>query len=263
MMKNFSGRNLLILLILSNSLFFVRAQDMPIIYEHDVPGFSLDRNETFKGRALWGYMNGGADIYLEYDVKVLRVEEFSREGENIKLELFKMLDPISAFGIYSIKTFKCEQSGVLIAIDCLNDFQYQLLYGEYYIQFSNESGTDKARQFMRDLAYALLIKIKPAGLAMPVKYFTDSLDIGLTDIKMLKGELGLQNHAHELSGYFQGLKGYQIFTAKVGPEGADRKYYEIVFNNAEMKKKFLENIEDLNFQILSQDDFHILGILSR
>lgn len=259
-MKRFPGYILFLLFILSNSVFIVRGQDIPIIYDTDIPAYSLNRNETFNGRALWGYMNGGADIYLEYDVKVLRVEEFSREGENIKLELFKMPDPASAFGIYSIKTFKCTQAGVLTAIDCLNSFQYQLLYGEYYIQFSNESGTDKARQFMTDLAYALLVKIKPMGLALPVKYFTDSLDIPLTDIKMLKGIVGIQNHAHELSECFQNLKGYQVYTAKVSSEGMDRKYYEIVFDNTEMKKRFLVNIKNINFQVLGQDEFHILGV---
>jgi hypothetical protein len=261
-MKNLPGLILFLILFLSHSGSFVRGQDVPIIYKTDVPGYSLDRNETFNGRALWGYMNGGADIYLEYGIKVLRVEEFSRDGERIKLELFKMTDPASAFGIYSIKTFKCAQSGVLISIDCLTNFQYQLLFGEYYIQFSNESGTDKARQFMTDLAYALLSKIQPAGLALPVRYFTDSLDIPLTDIKMLKGIVGVQNHAHELSDCFQEVKGYQVYIAKVNTDGENRKYYEIVFNNAEMKKKFVGNIKDINFQVLSQDEFHVMGRLS-
>ena len=77
---------------------------------------------------------------------------------------------------------------------------------------------------------------------------------------MLKGELGIQNHAHELTKCFQDLKGYQVYTAKVSSDGEDRNYYEIVFNNAEMKKKFLENIESIDFQVLAQDEFHILGM---
>ncbi len=68
--------------------------------------------------------------------------------EIIKLELFKMDSPVSTFGIYSIRTFKCEQSNLITTFDCLNRFQFQLLAGNYYIQFINESGSEKVKQTM-------------------------------------------------------------------------------------------------------------------
>jgi hypothetical protein len=250
---------ILMIFLLSGSLM-ATGQVIPAILDSDLPGLTINRNETFENASLWGYMNGGADIYLEYGFKVLRVEEFLRDNESIKLELFKMDSPVAAFGIYSIKTFKCKRGGVLTNIDCLNNYQFQLLYGDHYIQFSNESGTEKAQQFMIDLAYVLLVKLQPAVLALPVKYLTDSLNIPLSDIKMLKGELGIQARAHELTDYFSGIDTYQVYFARSTKEENIVKYYEIVFDRPEMKEKFLKNIEGKNFQVLREGEISILGV---
>src|SRR5210317_1088008 len=172
-------------LVLMFSMFLcsyhASAQELIQITAEEIPGYGIDRNESFNGGSLWGYMNGGADIYLEYGFENLRVEEFSFEGETIKLELFKMQDAVAAFGIYSIKTFKCGQSEVITTIDCLNGFQFQLVYGKYYIQLINESGSGRAEEGMITIAKTLLNKIDPAELVLPIRYLTDSLDFLLSD----------------------------------------------------------------------------------
>jgi len=233
-------------------------QEIPEITAEEIPNYYLNRNECFTGESLWGYMNGGADIYLEYGFEILRVEEFFSEDETIKLELFKMDDPISAFGIYSIKTFKCEQSNITTTTNCFNRFQFQLLYGDYYIQLINESGSEKTKQTMISIAELLLQKIEDKELILPLRYLTDSLNLLPGAIKMFKGDLGIQNIAIDLRAYFNGIDGYQIYYAKTEVEGEKIKYYEIVFDKPEMKKKFLENTKDKELQILSVNSISIL-----
>jgi hypothetical protein len=234
------------------------AQEIPEIHTEEIPGLSLDRNECFDGRSLWGYMNGGADIYLEYGFEKLRVEEFTKEDETIKLEVFKMDDPISAFGIYSFKTFRCEQSNVIIPIDCLNRFQFQLLCGSYYIQIINESGSEKAKQTMIMLAETLLKKIEPYELKLPVKYLTDSLNFSLSEIKMVKGELGVHNKTNYLKDCFSGIDNYEIYFAKTDADDKKVKYYELVFDAPEMKNKFLDNMKDKEFLMIKEAEDRIL-----
>ena len=261
-MYNLSVSARILLIFIFSCSLMGSGQEIPGINDNELHGLIINRNESFNGESLWGYMNGGADIYLEYGFKVLRVEEFSRNEEMIKLELFKMQDPVSAFGIYSIKTHTCKQSKVLTAIDCLSNYQFQLLFGDYYVQFSNESGTDNARQFMIDLAYILLLKLEPTTLILPVRYLTDSLDIPLSEIKMLKGKLGIQSKAYELTEYFSGIADYQVYYAKSRKDGNTMKYYEIVIDTPELKEKFLENTKDSMFQVLRETDASILGIYS-
>ena len=239
----------------------IKSQDIPEITGEELPGFSLERNQVFDGNSLWGYMNGGADIYLEYGFEVLRVEEFIHEEESIKLELFKMHDPLSAFGIYSIKTFRCEQDSALVPVDCLNSYQYQLFYGRYYIQLTNENGSEKARPAMMDIAYVLLPKLEPEAVVLPLKYLTDSLNIPITGIKMLKGELGIQNRTYELQDYFKGLSGYQLYYAKKEVNGREIKYFEAVFADPDMKSKFKENIKDEEMNVIRESKNSLLFTL--
>jgi len=257
-MKSFSGLSLYLLLSIISCSYFAIGQEIPEITAAEFPGFSLDRNECFDGASLWGYMNGGADIYLEYGFEVLRVEEFSNKNETIKLELFKMDDPISAFGIYSIKTFKCKQSKVITTTDCLNQYQFQLLYGNYYIQLINESGSERAKQTMISIAENVLKKIQPLELALPVMYLTDSLNLSLFDIKMVKGPLGIHNKIMYLEDCFKGIEEYQVYYANMIVDGEKVKYYEIVFDEPEMKDKFIENNTDKDLKIIKENNRSIL-----
>lgn len=258
-MKSILWIRSLILIGLLLGFYPAPGQDIPEINEKDIAGLTIKRNDSFDGESLWGYMNGGADIYLEYGFDILRVQEFESEGETIKLELFKMENPVSAFGIYSIKTFKCRESNVLTSLDCLNDYQYQLLYGNYYIQIINESGSDKAKKYMAQIATALIKKLEKNELILPIQYLADGLKFTLKEIKMLNGELGIMNKASNLSYYLKGIDQYQVYYASRKIEGGNQKYYEIVFNDPKLKVKFLNNKDD-SLQILKESNKTVLCI---
>lgn len=257
-MKSYSRLTRILVYSLVLISFSSKGQEIPEVNGEEFPEFSLNRNECFDGGSLWGYMNGGADIYLEYGFEKLRVEVFSNEHETIKLEIFKMDNPVSAFGIYSIKIFKCEQSKIITAIDCLNRFQFQLLYGNYYIQLINESGSEKAKQAMVSISETLLKKIEPLELELPIRYLADSLNFSLSDIKMVKGDLGIHNKVIFLEDCFHGITDYQIYYAKTTKDGEKVKYYELVFDKPEMKNRFLKNVKAKGFQIIWESSTNIL-----
>lgn len=253
MMRSFSRSSIVLIFSIIICSYYSIGQETPEITAEEIPGYSIQRNECFDGGSLWGYMNGGADIYQEYGFDILRVEEFTNEEETLKLELFKMLDPISAFGIYSNKSYRCEHSKVITDTDCLNPFQFQLLYGKYYIQLINESGSVKAKQTMINIANSILRKIEYRELLLPSKYLTDTLNLSPLQIKMVNGILGIQNKTPYLKDYFTGIDGYQIYYSKTEDDGAIVKHYEIVFDKPEMKNKFLEANKGKDIQVLYHD----------
>jgi uncharacterized protein DUF6599 len=112
-------------LLLAGLLSFGAAlcQALPEITHQDFPGAEITRNDTYDGTSLWGYMNGGADLYLEYGFLNLRVEEMKLKGEELKIECFQMSSPLSAFGIFSVRTYKCLAKDTICKIDCLNRYQ--------------------------------------------------------------------------------------------------------------------------------------------
>lgn len=58
--------------------------------------------QTFSEETLFDYMNGGADIYFEYQFEQLAVRQFNIKEATVTVEIYKMGSPEQSFGIYTI-----------------------------------------------------------------------------------------------------------------------------------------------------------------
>jgi hypothetical protein len=104
----------------------------------------LKRERVFTGSGLYGFMNGGADQFLEYGVQKLTAREIIFEGEEYNIEVYEMPSPEDAFGIYSLHTFKCLRADTLGCIDCFSPYQLQAVLGNNYVSVVFPSGSDAA-----------------------------------------------------------------------------------------------------------------------
>jgi hypothetical protein len=112
-------------------------------------GFSLlsaqevevKRERVFTGTGLYGFMNGGADLYMEYGVKNLTVRDVVFEGDDYTVEIYEMPSQEDAFGIYSLHTFKCQRADTLGCLDCLSPYQLQAVSGNKYVSVVFPSGS--------------------------------------------------------------------------------------------------------------------------
>ncbi|MEE4213509.1 MAG: DUF6599 family protein, partial [Bacteroidales bacterium] len=57
----------------------------------------IKSERTYTKESLFGYMNGGAELYLEYGFDRLVVSEIDIDGTEYKLEVYKMDDPEAAY----------------------------------------------------------------------------------------------------------------------------------------------------------------------
>jgi hypothetical protein len=61
--------------------------------------------QEFKGDDLFVYIDGGAEIYLEYGFSRAVVQDYrTAGGRAVSLEVFEMADPAAAYGMYTFKT---------------------------------------------------------------------------------------------------------------------------------------------------------------
>ena len=68
----------------------------------EIKGFKpVSEIEIYSNENLFEYMNGGADIYIEYQFEQLAVQQFAGKDGTITIELYKMGTPAQAFGIYT------------------------------------------------------------------------------------------------------------------------------------------------------------------
>ncbi len=143
----------------------------------ELPGIEITKTRTFTAESLYGYMNGGAELYLEYGFDTLTVTEVTSGGKDIKIEFYCMSDAEAAFGIFSVSRFRCNGGPKLTDHQCRSAYQLQFCKGRYYVSIINDTGTDAEQKTANEIA-AYLIRIIADPPFDPVRFFEGGLDDG-------------------------------------------------------------------------------------
>jgi len=168
------------------------------------------KNErTFTGTALYGFINGGADLYYEYGFKELVSREIRYKGEDFTVDIYTMNTPLDAFGIYSINVFKCLRADSLGRFDCLSKYQLQAVDGNAYVSIVFQSGSNAARKAADEL-YKIYVADGMSRVAIPGQ-LTYMVASGSGTVKYMKGKLGLNNVQSSLTDLLEGISGYEVW----------------------------------------------------
>lgn len=235
-------RYLLILIFPVLYLSSIKAQEIPQLSGVHLPGLTIQSNRIFDGNALWGYMNGAADLYLEYGFKGLRVQEVEVDSVQLKIEVYELENAFSAFGVLSIKRFRCIENALLTTHDCVTSYVYQAAFGNYYLNVINYTGDAGSIEIMKRAASRL---INQADLTdyMPMAFKgVDAQLIDISSMKAVKGMLGLQNGISRWVRFFDGISDYELFFIPVDAESGALSIAEITFYLPEMQEKFINQI---------------------
>lgn len=99
---------------------------------------------TFDGQGLYGHIDGGAELFLEFGFDALRIQHFvhPKNGGEIALEAYGMESPEAALGIYLMK---CGRETPLEGIGTRHTGdarQIMALKGSYFLLVNNLSGQE-------------------------------------------------------------------------------------------------------------------------
>lgn len=225
-----------ILILISPACIAQMPEDFPVVNPNDLPEAELTNMRSYSGSSLFGYMNGGADLYLEYGFSTLSVMDIVFMNGRYKTEIFKMNGPEEAFGIYSVSKFRCLDMPPLAGLTCRNRFQLQICKGPYYISIIN--GTGSASDSIASLKIGKIIADKITDKEIDLSDLLPgiSYEEAKTQSLLVKGRLGIVNGSPDLEDFFSGISGY---TALIVNQ-ADRKTISVKFENDESCGKFLE-----------------------
>lgn len=102
--------------------------------------------QTYDSGALYGYMNGGSELFKEYGFKKLTVQQLKVNDEEIKVEQYEMASALLAFGIYSVNVYKCEPCGHIHHKPiCCSPYQLQAVIGSNYFSIINNNGSSASK----------------------------------------------------------------------------------------------------------------------
>jgi hypothetical protein len=70
----------------------------------DIPGWRIaDHTRSFRGAELYGWIDGGAELFLELGFDELLVRRYTDGTSELTLESYLMADPAAALGVYLAK----------------------------------------------------------------------------------------------------------------------------------------------------------------
>lgn len=208
----------------------------PVIQRTELQGAKFLTERTFSGESLFGYMNGGAELYREYGIENAVITELEIDRSWFKIEIFRMTGPEEAFGIYSVSKFRCGEIISLPGYSCQTRYHLQICKGSWYVSIINRSGTpaDSVTAVRIGNIIAGKIDDPPADISAFLPG-ADNIEIRRNSV-LAKGKLGLANGAAEWEDYFLDIEG---FCTVILPS-ENRTVISARFDSAENMKHFAD-----------------------
>ncbi|MBE0677707.1 MAG: hypothetical protein IH592_02970 [Bacteroidales bacterium] len=184
----------------------------------EVQGIEEAHSRTFTDASLYGYINGGAELYLEYGFDTLIVTELVCEGRDIKVELYRMKDPEAAFGIFSVSRFRCNGGAPLTEYVCRSAYQLQFSKGPYYVSIINDTGSESDQRKSGEIASLIIGQIAEPPFD-PGGFFAEGVDQDeMRGAVLVRGPLGIYNGIPSLVEKFGEASGYSALMIRKGQD---------------------------------------------
>jgi hypothetical protein len=230
---------ILINLILTPVIF---AQgDIPKLKPGDILDGKIILTRIFDGNSLWGYIDGGADIYLEYGFDKLIAQEISWKELHFKVEIYKMKDAEAAFGIFSVSHRNCISRKVT-KYSCTTAHQVQFAIGRHYVSVVNDNGSEQEQEVSLTLAKLVFQKLKGQTAVLPRLFRKGIYSQHTNLLKFVRGDLGIQKAMPDWEELFYGIKNYSVFVLPLDVNDGYVNIAQIDFKNKKEKIKFLKKL---------------------
>lgn len=204
------------------------------------------KERTFVKEALYGYMNGGSDLYYEYGFRQLKVFDVEFQNANYTAEIYFMSSPQGAFGIYSQHTYRCTSADSATLTDCTSGRQYQLADGDIYLSIvfdPYKNGSAKDAVFLSEFFLSKYRSEKKLEIPGRILEVIGDRKISL-HLKYVTGPISLGNMNYQAAFYLEGLDPYRVWIVKE----SDRDIFYCTLKSMEnyeiLKKRFEKDLQE-------------------
>lgn len=202
----------------------------------------LIRRASFDGNSLWGYINGGADLYLEYGFDNVSVHEIEFRSNIIRFDLYRMSDPKAAFGIYSVYSFMCDSLYGPGEYNCGTRWQLQSVKGNYYLSVILSGGTPDEYIYASTIAAKLLSYVKDARFEPGFPFCQGVFNTVPGKIRFSRGALGLENGISDMVNFLRDFPTAEVWHIEHIPEAPEYTATAITFSSSDDLILFKRNL---------------------
>lgn len=229
-------------ILLAPAGFAQQHDPSPLLTPDDLPGAVVTTTGRFDGQALYGYIDGGAEVYLEYGFIRLTLQTVELNGIRVQVELYCMKDSAAAFGIFSISRFRCKPVDSLGRYSCPSAYQVQIARGQYFLRVTNATGTADAQMHTTRVAAAIARKIHDPDAAPPTLFSEELLHPDIHDLYYFNGRIGLQNGIPEWIELFDNVASFQVYALPVERNGSHLILAHVRFGARDERERFVESL---------------------
>ncbi len=152
--------------------------------------------ESYNAATLYVYMDGGADVFLEYGVSGLAVRRYTSGATQLIVELYTMRDRAAAAALYS--STRRREGETEIQTGCRGDVEpaeARVARGDHYLVCRDENVMSRETSVVRDLCSRLVARLAgECGVGSFFDWLPSAGRVPGTEVA-LAGPLGLNQRA--------------------------------------------------------------------
>ncbi len=216
---------------------------IPELTLSDIPGGTISRSEYFDGNSLWGYIDGGADIYMEYGFLKMLVQEIQWQGYHFTVNHYSMKDAEAAFGILSISRHRCLPGDSSAPWSCVTPYQLQVAHGTHYVSILNDRGTPEEQNIAKQITRKILDTLHAKDFNPPRVFTVPVFAPFVSELKFMRGILGIQNGYPDWQYLFEDVSSFSLYLLPIEIEGGFLRTALVVFSGEGDKQNFYKKLK--------------------
>jgi hypothetical protein len=163
---------------------------MPV--EAAVSGWKkADNLRVFTRADLYGYIDGGAELFLELGFDQLTLQKYRNGAHEFAVEIYRMTDPAAATGIFLMKRGKATPDPAFKARHTINRHQLMFTRDRYYVTINNLSGAGQMQAALVTFGTEVAAKLPPDRLPAELKALPQAGLVPGSE-RLVRGPFGLQ-----------------------------------------------------------------------
>jgi hypothetical protein len=218
--------------------------------------------EVFRGAELYGHIDGGAELYLEFGFEDATVQRYAGTGTALEAELYRMSDPGAALGIYLSRCGRETPDPELATRHTIGRLQLLLVRERYLLVVTGDPERPPDRATLLAFAGAVADRLPPP-VAVPAVGWLPAAGLRGGSLRLARGPLALQAIAELGHGDVLSLGG-RVTAAAGGYDGGDgRVSIRIVVeypaeDDAAAAFARLRATLDPRFEVVGGETWHLL-----
>jgi hypothetical protein len=178
---------------------------------------------VFYAANLYEYIDGGAEVYHQYDFVTLIHQEYKAKETEVTVDIYDMGNPLNAYGLYASERSPNYNFLPIGAEGYVSDFALNFLQGTCYVKLSAFSPNGKADTVLQSFAQSISERIK-TGKTLPELFniFPRENRVARSEKFVRKSPLGHEflSPAYQVSYSVQGQECQLMLSEAASPQQA-------------------------------------------